>query len=200
MSSRAKPGLTSLLRPAMVSRMKTILSTLIVALSMTAHAASSLAEIPLKDINGKDTSLKAYQGKAILIVNVASKCGYTSQYKSLESTFRKYKDQGLVVLGFPCNQFGGQEPGTNEEIKSFCSANYDVTFPLFDKLDVKGPAQHPLYSALAGKDSQFPGEVKWNFGKFLVGRDGKLIKRWDSKASPDGEEITKAIEAALAAK
>lgn len=184
----------------MVPLMKTILSTLIVALAMTAHAASNLAEIPLKDINGKDTSLKAYQGKAILIVNVASKCGYTPQYKSLEATYQKYQAKGLVVLGFPCNQFGGQEPGTNEEIKSFCSANYGVTFPLFDKLDVKGPTQHPLYAALSGKDSQFPGDVKWNFGKFLVGRDGKLIKRWDSKATPDGEEITKAIEAALAAK
>jgi glutathione peroxidase len=184
----------------MVPRMKTILSTLIIALTMTAHAASNLADIPLKDINGKDTSLAAYKGKVLLIVNVASKCGYTPQYKSLEATFRKFKEQGLVVLGFPCNQFGGQEPGTNEEIKSFCSANYDVTFPLFDKLDVKGPKQHPLYAALAGKDSQFPGDVKWNFGKFLVGRDGKLIKRWDSKATPDGEEITKAIEAALAAK
>ncbi len=195
-----KPDLTSRLRPAMVPPMKTILSTLILALTMTAHAASNLAEIPLKDINGKDTSLAAYKGKALLIVNVASKCGYTPQYKSLEATFQKYKDQGLVVLGFPCNQFGGQEPGTNEEIKSFCSANYGVTFPLFDKLDVKGPTQHPLYAALAGKGSQFPGDVKWNFGKFLVGRDGKLIKRWDSSAKPDGEEISKAIEAALAAK
>ena len=195
-----KPDLTSLLRPVMVLRMKTILSTLIVALAMTAHAATPLAEIPLKDINGKDTSLKAYQGKVILIVNVASKCGYTPQYKSLEATFQKYQAQGLVVLGFPCNQFGGQEPGTNEEIKSFCSANYGITFPLFDKLDVKGPKQHPLYVALSGKDSQFPGDVKWNFGKFLVGRDGKLIQRWDSKATPNGDEITKAIEAALAAK
>jgi glutathione peroxidase len=181
--------------------MKTILSfsTLVLAFAMTTQAASNLADIPLKDINGRDTSLKAYQGKALLIVNVASKCGYTPQYKSLEATYRKFKDQGLVVLGFPCNQFGGQEPGTNEEIKAFCSSKYDVTFPLFDKLDVKGPNQHPLYAALAGKESPFPGDVKWNFGKFLVGRDGKLIKRWDSKATPDGEEITKAIEAALAA-
>lgn len=167
---------------------------------MTSFAASNLADIPLKDINGKDTSLKAYKGKVLLIVNIASKCGYTKQYTPLEATYRKYKDQGLVVVGFPCNQFGGQEPGTNEEIKTFCSSNYDVTFPLFDKLDVKGPNQHPLYVALSGKESPFPGDVKWNFGKFLVGRDGKILKRWDSKATPDGEEITKAIEAALAAK
>lgn len=184
--------------------MKTLLALVtfitLTTLPMTTQAATSLADIPLKDINGKDTSLAAYKGKALLIVNVASKCGYTPQYKSLEATFRKYKEQGLVVLGFPCNQFGAQEPGSNEDIKSFCSANYDVTFPLFDKLDVKGPKQHPLYAALSGKTSAFPGDVKWNFGKFLVGRDGKLIKRWDSSAKPDGKEITEAIEAALAAK
>ena len=128
----------------MVPAMKTILTTLFLALTMTTYAASNLADIPLKDINGKDTSLKAYKGQVLLIVNVASKCGYTPQYKSLEATYRKYKDQGFAVLGFPCNQFGGQEPGTNEEIKSFCSSKYDVTFPLFDKLDVKGATQHPL--------------------------------------------------------
>lgn len=182
--------------------MKTLLLTLTatLALAMTTHAAANLADIPLKDINGKDTSLAAYKGKVLLIVNVASKCGYTKQYIPLEATYQKYKSQGLAVLGFPCNQFGGQEPGSNEDIKTFCSTTYNVTFPLFDKLDVKGPSQHPLYAALSGKDSQFPGDVKWNFGKFLVGRDGKLIQRWDSKATPDGEEITKAIEAALAAK
>jgi glutathione peroxidase len=186
----------------MIRSMKSILSftVLTLALTMLAQAESNLADIPLKDINGKDTSLKAYKGQVLLIVNVASKCGYTPQYKSLEATYRKYKGQGLAVLGFPCNQFGAQEPGSNEEIKSFCSSKYDVTFPLFDKLNVKGAEQHPLYTALSGKDSPFPGDVKWNFGKFLVGRDGKLIKRWDSKATPDGEEITKAIEAALAAK
>ena len=185
----------------MVPPMKTMLSSLLLlAIAMTTQAASNLSDIPLKDINGKDTSLKAYKGQVLLIVNVASKCGYTPQYKSLEATFRKYKDQGFEVLGFPCNQFGGQEPGTNEEIKQFCSSKYDVTFPLFDKLDVKGANQHPLYVALSGKESPFPGDVKWNFGKFLVGRDGKIIKRWDSKVTPDSEEISKAIEAALAAK
>lgn len=181
--------------------MKTIvaLATLFLATNMFA-AQADLAGIPLKDINGKDTSLKAYQGKVLLVVNVASKCGYTPQYKSLEATYRKFKEQGLVILGFPCNQFGGQEPGTNEEIKQFCSSKYEVTFPLFDKLNVKGPEQHPLYSALTGKDAPFPGDVKWNFEKVLVGRDGKIIKRWSSKVTPDSEEITKAVEAALAAK
>jgi glutathione peroxidase len=162
--------------------------------------APQLQEIPLKDINGKDTSLKAYKGKVLLIVNVASKCGFTPQYKALEAVYQKYKDKGLEVLGFPCNDFGAQEPGSNDEIKQFCSANYNVTFPLFDKIHVKGPEQHPLYTALSGKESPFPGPVKWNFGKFLVGRDGKILKRFDSGIKPDSAELTSAIESALAAK
>jgi glutathione peroxidase len=176
------------------------LSAIVLAMVMTAHAEPNLAGIPLKDINGKNTSLKAYQGQVLLLVNVASECGYTPQYKSLEATHRKYKDQGLAVLGFPCNDFGAQEPGSNEEIKMFCSSKYDVTFPLFDKLHVKGSEQHPLYAALTGKESPYPGDVKWNFGKFLVARDGKIIQRWESKVAPDSAEITKAIETALAAK
>jgi len=176
------------------------LATFIIAMTALAASASDLASIPLKDINGKDTSLKEYKGKVLLIVNVASKCGFTPQYKGLEATYKKFKDQGLVVLGFPCNDFGAQEPGSNEEIKTFCADNYSVTFPLFDKLHVKGAQQHPLYTALSGKDSPYPGDVKWNFGKFLVGRDGRIIKRWDSAAKPESKEVTEAIEAALAAK
>jgi glutathione peroxidase len=136
----------------------------------------------------------------MLIVNVASKCGYTPQYKGLEALYKKYKDKGLVVLGFPCNQFGKQEPGTNEEIKEFCTSKFDVTFPMFDKVEVNGDNRHELYTALAGKDSPFPGDIKWNFNKFLVGKDGKIIKRFDSKVTPDSEELVKAVEAALAAK
>lgn len=170
------------------------------ACTALAGEAPKLCDIPLRDIDGKATSLKAYTGKVLLLVNVASQCGYTPQYKSLEATYRKYKDQGLMVLGFPCNDFGNQEPGSNEQIKEFCSSTYDVTFPLFDKLHVKGPEQHALYAALTGKDSPFPGDVKWNFGKFLLGRDGRLLKRFDSGAKPDSPEVTRAIEAALAAK
>ena len=179
---------------------KSLLLTILIAAMTTIASAADLTSIPIKDINGKDTSLAAYKGKVLLVVNVASKCGYTKQYKSLEATFRKFKDQGLFVLGFPCNDFGSQEPGSNAEIKAFCAENYEVTFPLFDKLHVKGKEQHPLYAALSGKDSPFPGDVKWNFGKFLIGRDGKIIKRWDSGAKPDSKEVTEAIEAALAAK
>jgi glutathione peroxidase len=163
-------------------------------------AQTSLYDIPLKDINGKDTSLKEYKGKVLLIVNVASKCGNTPQYAGLEALYEKNKDKGLVVLGFPCNQFGGQEPGSNEQIKEFCSKTYDVKFPLFDKLDVKGKNQHPLYKALSGPDSPFPGDVKWNFGKFLVGRDGKIIKRIEPGVKPENPDVVKSIDDALAAK
>ena len=163
-------------------------------------AETKLQDIPLKDINGKATSLKSYDGKVLLVVNVASKCGLTPQYKALEATHQQYKDKGFSVLGFPSNDFGSQEPGTNEEIKEFCSTKYNVTFPMFDKLHVKGPEQHPLYAALSGKDSPFPGDVKWNFGKFLIGRDGRIIKRFEPKVAPDAPEVTQAIEAALSEK
>ena len=164
-----------------------------------ALSAGSLYDLTVKDIDGKQSSLKAYKGKVVLIVNVASRCGFTPQYKNLEAVYEKYKDKGFAVLGFPCNQFGGQEPGTNEEIKEFCSSKYNVSFPLFDKIDVNGANRHPLYVTLAGKDSPFPGDIKWNFNKFLVGKDGKILKRFDSKVAPDAPEVTQAIEAALAA-
>ena len=167
--------------------------------SMLANAGS-IHEIAVKDIDGKETSLGAYKGKVLLVVNVASKCGLTPQYKALESTYEKYKDKGLVVLGFPCNQFASQEPGTKEEIRQFCSSKYNVTFPLFDKIEVNGANRHPLYVALAGKDSPYPGDIKWNFGKFLIGKDGKILKRFEPRTTPDSPEVTQAIEAALAEK
>ena len=182
--------------------MKTLL--ILAALSLLqvvcTHAADSIYDISLTDIDGKSTSLKAYEGKVLLIVNVASKCGYTPQYAGLEALHEKHKDKGFSVLGFPCNQFGGQEPGTNEEIKQFCSSQYQVTFPLFDKIEVNGPNRHPLYVLLAGEGSPFPGDIKWNFNKFLIGRDGKILKRFDSKVKPDSAELRQAIESALAAK
>ena len=163
-------------------------------------SAGSISEIPLKDIDGKDTSLKDYQGKVVLIVNVASRCGYTPQYKGLETIYEKYKDKGFVILGFPCNQFGAQEPGTATEIKEFCSSKYNVTFPMFSKIEVNGPNRHPLYVALAGKDSPYAGDIKWNFSKFLIGRDGKIVKRFEPGATPESPEMTAAITAALAEK
>jgi len=173
---------------------------LLLAHSVSAQAPASLYSVPLKDINGKDTSLKAYKGKVFLVVNVASQCGLTPQYKALEAVHQKYQAKGFTVLGFPCNDFGAQEPGSNDEIKQFCSTKYSVTFPLFDKLHVKGPEQHPLYYILSGKEAAYPGDVKWNFGKFLVGRDGKILQRFEPKVTPDSPEVTQAIEAALAAK
>jgi glutathione peroxidase len=186
----------------MVAAMKTtflLLATIMTTVFST-HAAGSLYDIPLKDIDGKDATLKPYAGKVLLVVNVASHCGFTPQYTALEATFQKYAAQGLVVCGFPCNQFGGQEPGTDAEIKQFCTTKYNVTFPIFDKLEVNGDNRHPLYVALAGADSPFPGNIKWNFTKFLIGRDGKILNRFDSKVKPDSDEVTQAIEAALAAK
>ena len=167
-------------------------------MALNMNAATSLYDIPLKDIDGKSASLKPYKGKVVLIVNVASKCGLTPQYKALEAVHRKYQDKGFSVLGFPCNDFGSQEPGSNEEIKEFCSSKYQVSFPMFDKLHVKGPERHALYEALSGEKSPYPGDVKWNFGKFLIGRDGKIIKRFEPKVAPDSPEVTAAIEAALA--
>lgn len=178
---------------------KPLLATLAVAMTALASAAS-LTEIPVKDIDGKDTSLAAYKGKVVLVVNVASKCGLTPQYEALEATYKKYADQGFVIVGFPCNDFAGQEPGTAAEIKTFCSTKYNVTFPLMTKLHVKGPEQHPLYAALTGKDAKFPGDIEWNFGKFLIGKDGTVLQRFTPKTKPDAPEVVEAIEAALKTK
>jgi glutathione peroxidase len=180
--------------------MKTLALLCALLIAPMTFAATSLYDIPLKDINGKDTSLKQYKGKVLMIVNVASKCGNTPQYKGLQALQDKYKEQGFVVLGFPCNQFGGQEPGSNADIQEFCTKNYNVSFPMFDKLDVKGANQHALYKELSGKDSPYPGDVKWNFGKFLVGRDGKIVKRIEPGVKPESPEVVAAVESTLAAK
>jgi glutathione peroxidase len=143
-----------------------LLATVMMANIVKADSSPAIQEIPLKDINGNDTSLKSYSGKVILLVNVASKCGNTPQYKGLEALYEKYKDKGLVIIGVPSNDFAGQEPGSADEIKAFCSQNYGVTFPLMAKVHVKGAEKCPLYAALTGSQSPFPGEVEWNFGKF----------------------------------
>jgi len=177
-----------------------LFAMLLASVFSTTAKAGSLFEVPLKDIDGKETTLAPYSGKVLLIVNVASACGFTKQYTGLEAVFEKYQPQGLVVLGFPCNQFGHQESGTNEQIKTFCSSKFHVTFPMFDKIEVNGENQHPLYVLLTGKDSPFPGKISWNFNKFLIGRDGKILHRFDSKVTPESPELIAAVEAALAAK
>jgi glutathione peroxidase len=156
----------------------------------------------MKDIDGKEVDLaKTYTGKVVLVVNVASKCGLTPQYQDLEKIFETYKDKGFVVLGFPANEFGAQEPGTNAEIKEFCSSKYKVTFPMFAKIVVKGDGIDPLYKFLTEKetDPAYAGEIKWNFTKFLVGADGKLAARFEPKVTPMSKEVTTAIEKALPA-
>ena len=166
--------------------------TLLTAAALSAaDAPKSVYDVPLKDIDGKETTLKDYQGKVMLIVNVASKCGNTPQYKQLEELNKEFAKDGLAVLGFPCNDFGKQE---------LCSTKYKVTFPMFDKVVVKGADKHPLYQVLSGSQAPFPGDVKWNFGKFLVGKDGTILKRFEPKTKPDAPEVMAAIKEALAAK
>jgi glutathione peroxidase len=178
----------------------TILCAMLAGQMMAADKMNNLQNIPLNDIHDHPTSLKAYSGKVVLLVNVASKCGFTPQYTALEALYKKYKDQGLVIVGVPSNDFGGQEPGTAEQIITFCKSKYDVTFPLMAKIHVIGAEKHPLYAALTGPDSAFPGEVKWNFQKFIIGRDGVLRARFESRVKPDSAELVQAVEAALAAK
>lgn len=174
-----------------------LLSLLFATATLPVHAVE-LAAIPFKTIDGKETSLADYKGKVVLIVNTASKCGLTPQYEALEALQKKYGAKGFTVIGFPCNDFANQEPGTAGEIQAFCTTKFDVTFPLMEKIHVKGPEQHPLYQALTGKDGAFPGDVAWNFGKFLIGRDGKPVIRFEPRQKPDSKEVVGAIEKALA--
>jgi glutathione peroxidase len=161
--------------------------------------ATSIYDFTMKSIEGKPTSLKKYKGKVLLVVNVASKCGLTKQYTALQSVYSKYKDQGLVVLGFPANNFGGQEPGSDEEIQGFCNTNYNVSFPMFSKISVKGEDIAPLYKWLI-EETGNKGDIEWNFGKFLIGKDGKSAKRFSPTEKPDSKALVEAIEFALSAK
>jgi glutathione peroxidase len=160
---------------------------------------TTLYDFSATNIDGTEQSLRDYAGKVALVVNVASQCGLTPQYGGLEELYTNFKDRGLVVLGFPCNQFGGQEPGTEGEIKTFCETRYGVTFPLFGKLDVNGPARHPLYGFLTAEATapDGPGDIRWNFAKFLVDRHGKVVARFPPTTTPVSEEIIAAIEQQL---
>jgi glutathione peroxidase len=164
----------------------------------SAAFAADITQIAFATAEGKKATLADYKGKAVLLVNVASKCGFTKQYEGLQKLYEEKQSDGLVILAFPCNDFGGQEPGTIEEIQKFCKSEYDVTFPIMGKLSVKGDGQHQLYKALTGPDGAFPGNVKWNFGKILIDKNGKPVARFESMTKPDSEELKKAIEAALA--
>jgi len=157
----------------------------------------SIYDYSAKTLSGQDVSLADYRGQVILIVNTASKCGFTPQFEGLEALYRAYKDKGLVILGFPCNQFGAQEPGDAEEIASFCSLTYDVTFPMLAKIEVNGPSAHPLYTFLKGQQKGLLGTegIKWNFTKFLVGRDGAVVERFAPTTKP--EDLKVAVESLL---
>jgi len=164
-------------------------------------AMTNVYDFTVQDIDGKDVGLSAYKGKVLLVVNVASKCGFTGQYAGLEKLYRTYRERGLVVLGFPANDFLRQEPGTEAEIKSFCTMTYGVTFPMFAKISVKGGGIHPLYKFLTGKETNpnFSGAISWNFNKFLVGRDGAVAGRFGSRTTPEDPDLVAAIEKALKA-
>ena len=162
----------------------------------------SFYDFTMKDIDGKDVALSAFKGKVVLLLNVASRCGFTPQYAGLQKLYETYKDRGFVVLGFPANNFASQEPGADPEIKAFCTTNYDVTFPMFSKISVKGSDQHPLYRWLTSKetDPEFAGNITWNFNKFLINRNGKVVGRFGSLTKPQDKELIAAIEKALAEK
>jgi glutathione peroxidase len=162
-------------------------------------AEKSVLDFTMKSIDGDDVKLDAYSGKVLMLVNVASKCGYTPQSRGLESVYKKYKEQGLVVMGFPANNFFWQEPGTDEEIKTFCTTKYNVTFPMFAKISVKGDKIHPLYKFLTSNQTnpEFGGSISWNFNKFLIDRAGKVVARFSSKDEPESEKVVQAIEQAL---
>ena len=182
-------------------------SAVLVAFGVTfgAFAAGGTVQVTtykMKSIDNQDVDLASYQGKVLLVVNVASKCGLTPQYTQLVELHKKYKAQGFEVLGFPANNFMGQEPGTNEEIKTFCSTRFGVEFPMFSKISVKGDDIAPLYADLTSKEvnGDYGGEIKWNFTKFLVGKDGKVIDRFEPPVKPDAPEVVSAIESAIAGK
>ena len=157
----------------------------------------NINNITVLDMNDKEVNLSSYNGKVLLIVNVASECGNTPQYAGLEEIYKEFEPKGFEILAFPCNDFGGQEPGTNEEIKTFCTANYGVTFKLFDKIKVLGPDKSPLYAVLTDNSVTGKGDVKWNFEKFLIDRDGKIVARFGNKVQPTSEEVVSAIETQL---
>ena len=179
------------------------IAALSVAVGATMHAAdptpSGVLDVTMNDIDGKPFAFAQLKGKVVMLVNVASRCGNTPQYAGLETIFKKYQGQGLVIIGVPANNFGGQEPGSDAEVKQFCSSKYDVTFPMLAKVSVKGDDICPLYKFLTTKSAK-PGEVTWNFGKFLVGRDGQVVDRFDPKTKPDDASVIASIEKALAVK
>ena len=177
--------------------MKLVATVLALTALSSGGTPMSVHDFKVKTIDGKEASLSQYKGRALLIVNTASECGYTPQYAGLEALYEKYKDRGFTVLGFPSNDFGAQEPGTNAEIKKFCELRYKTTFPLFSKIPVKGPDADPLYKYLTGLPGKQGGAITWNFNKFLIAPDGKVIEHFDSKVEPMSPDLTAKLEQVL---
>jgi glutathione peroxidase len=194
----------SLLLPgfAVLAILSVLSSATIVSAQDSPKKPTSVLDFRVKDIDGKDVDLAKYKGKVLLIVNTASQCGNTPQYKGLQAIYEKYKDRGFEVLAFPANEFGQQEPGDNAQIKEFCTTHYKVSFPLFSKIVVAGPGIHPLYAYLTSEQTnpRFAGEIEWNFAKFLINRKGEVIDRFEPKESPSSEKVTGEIQKALAEK
>ena len=159
---------------------------------------NNISQISVKDIDGKKVNLAAFKGKVLLIVNVASYCGFTKQYSGLEDIYKEYNSKGFEILAFPCNQFGEQEPGTNEEIKNFCSSKFDVTFKLFDKIDVNGKDKSPLYSILTDNEITGKGDIKWNFEKFLIDKNGNIVERFSTSVEPTSDKLISVLKKELA--
>ncbi len=189
---------TSTLEGKFVRKLSLILM-LVLAVGLTASHVTSIYDFTMKSIDGQPVKLKSYKGKVVMVVNVASKCGFTPQYAGLEALYEKYKDRGFVIVGVPANNFASQEPGTNEEIKKFCSTKYNVTFPMMAKVSVLGDDKTPLYQFLTDKSEnpQVGGEIKWNFTKFLFSRDGKPVARFEPAVTPESPQVQAAIESAL---
>jgi glutathione peroxidase len=180
----------------MLTLIVSILSS-VFSFSNTGTNEPNISKFVVKDINHNDVKLSNYKGKVLLVVNVASKCGFTKQYSGLEEIYEKYKDKGFVVLGFPCNDFGGQEPGTNEEIKEFCSVKFNVTFPMFDKVKVLGDEKAPLFEVLTNNSKTGKSDIKWNFEKFIIDKQGNVVDRFRSITTPDSKKIISLIESEL---
>ena len=180
-------------------RKLSLILMLSIAAIFAAAQAHSIYDFTMKSIDGQPVSLKSYSGKVVLLVNVASRCGFTPQYTGLEALYEKYKDRGFVIVGIPANNFGQQEPGTNDEIKKFCSSKYNVTFPMMSKVSVLGDDETPLYRFLTDKSAnpQIAGDIKWNFTKFLFDRSGKPVARFEPATKPDSPEVQTAVESAL---
>jgi glutathione peroxidase len=191
--------ITSIFREGTMRKIGLVFMLMLGLVAGASARAERIYDFTMKTIDGDKVSLSAYRGKVVLFVNVASKCGFTPQYAALESVYEKYKDKGFVIIGVPANNFAQQEPGTDAEIKTFCSNKYNVTFPMMSKVSVLGDDKAPLYVYLTGKetDPKFAGDIKWNFTKFLFDRDGNPVARFEPKTTPDSPEVTEAIEKAL---